>query len=128
MLGDYLCTSPVSAAVSARSLRGVRHSLRSAFRHGRPGPFALGYAILNAARIVLVFGGVGGSPMTVDQGRLTARERRALLYGPVYRVLGTPVVAALGLANTAIIVRETGGGRFRAGLPGRDDHAAFPVR
>jgi O-antigen/teichoic acid export membrane protein len=46
--------------------------------------------------------------MTVDQGRLTARERRALLYGPAYRVLGTPVVAALGLANTAIIVRETG--------------------
>jgi hypothetical protein len=53
VLGDYLCTSPVSAAVSARSLRGVRHSLWSAFRHGRPGPFALGYAILNALRIVL---------------------------------------------------------------------------
>jgi O-antigen/teichoic acid export membrane protein len=46
--------------------------------------------------------------MTVDQGRLTARERRALLYGPVYRVIGTPVVAALGLANTAVIARETG--------------------
>jgi O-antigen/teichoic acid export membrane protein len=46
--------------------------------------------------------------MTVDQGRLTARERRALVYGPAYRILGTPVVAALGLANTAIIVRETG--------------------
>ncbi|HEY7052899.1 MAG TPA: oligosaccharide flippase family protein [Mycobacterium sp.] len=46
--------------------------------------------------------------MTVDQGRLTATERRALLYGPVYRVVGTPVVAALGLANTAIIVRQVG--------------------
>jgi glycosyltransferase involved in cell wall biosynthesis len=53
VLGDYLCTSPVSAAVSARSLRGVRHSLQSAFRHGRPGPFAAGYAVLSAARIVL---------------------------------------------------------------------------
>ena len=50
--------------------------------------------------------------MTVDQGRLAPKERRALLYGPIYRVLGTPVVAALGLANTAIIVRETGAGVF----------------
>jgi O-antigen/teichoic acid export membrane protein len=48
------------------------------------------------------------SPVTVDHGRLTTQERRALLYGPTYRILGTPVVAALGLANTAIIVRETG--------------------
>jgi O-antigen/teichoic acid export membrane protein len=46
--------------------------------------------------------------MTVDQDRLAPEERRALLYGPIYRILGTPVVAALGLANTAIIVRETG--------------------
>jgi O-antigen/teichoic acid export membrane protein len=46
--------------------------------------------------------------MTVDQGRLAPEERRALLYGPIYRILGTPVVAVLGLANTAIIVRETG--------------------
>jgi glycosyltransferase involved in cell wall biosynthesis len=53
VLGDYLCTSPVSAAVSAGSLRGVRRSLRSALRHGRPGPFALGYAVLGGARIVL---------------------------------------------------------------------------
>jgi glycosyltransferase involved in cell wall biosynthesis len=53
VVGDYLCTIPVSAAVSARSLRGVWRSLRSAFRHGRPGPFAIGYALLNAARIVL---------------------------------------------------------------------------
>lgn len=50
--GDYLCTSPVSAAVSARSLTAVRNSMQSAFRHGRPGPFAIAYALLNAARIV----------------------------------------------------------------------------
>jgi glycosyltransferase involved in cell wall biosynthesis len=53
VLGDYLCTSPVSAAVSARSLRGVRRSVWSALRHGRPGPFAVGYAVMSAARIVL---------------------------------------------------------------------------
>jgi O-antigen/teichoic acid export membrane protein len=46
--------------------------------------------------------------MTADQGRLAPAERRALLYGPVYRILGTPVIAVLGLANTAIVVRETG--------------------
>jgi O-antigen/teichoic acid export membrane protein len=46
--------------------------------------------------------------MTTDQGRLAPAERRALLYGPLYRILGTPVVAVLGLANTAIIIRETG--------------------
>jgi O-antigen/teichoic acid export membrane protein len=50
--------------------------------------------------------------VTVDQGRLTPQERRALLHGPAYRILGTPVVAALGLANTAIIVRETGAAVF----------------
>ena len=43
-----------------------------------------------------------------NQGQLAPEERRALLYGPLYRVVGTPVVALLGLANTAIIVRETG--------------------
>jgi glycosyltransferase involved in cell wall biosynthesis len=52
LLGDYLCTNPVSAAVSARSLDGVRRSVRSALRHGRPGPYALTYAALNAVRIV----------------------------------------------------------------------------
>ena len=46
--------------------------------------------------------------MTTNQGRLAPEERRALLYGPLYRILGTPVVALLGLANTAIVVRETG--------------------
>jgi glycosyltransferase involved in cell wall biosynthesis len=53
LLGDYLCTSPVSAAVSARSLRGLRLAVSSAVRHGRPGPFAMAYAALNAARIIL---------------------------------------------------------------------------
>jgi glycosyltransferase involved in cell wall biosynthesis len=53
VLGDYLCTSPVSAAVSARSLGGVRRAVWSAVRHGRPGPFALAYAALNAARIIV---------------------------------------------------------------------------
>jgi glycosyltransferase involved in cell wall biosynthesis len=53
VLGDYLCTNPVSAAVSARSLAGIGRSLRAAMRHGRPGPFALAYAILNGARIVV---------------------------------------------------------------------------
>ena len=50
--------------------------------------------------------------MTVEQGRLTPQERRALVLAPVYRILGTPVVAVLGLANTAIIVRETGAAVF----------------
>lgn len=53
VLGDYLCTSPVSAAVSAGSLGGVMRAVRSAVRHGRPGVFALAYAALNAGRIVL---------------------------------------------------------------------------
>lgn len=46
--------------------------------------------------------------MTTDQGRLAPQERRSLVLGPLYRILGTPVVALLGLVNTAIIVRETG--------------------
>ncbi len=52
--GDYLSTSPVSAAVSARSLAGVRRSMWSAIRHGRPGPpFAVVYAALGTARILV---------------------------------------------------------------------------
>src|SRR4051794_36469076 len=50
--------------------------------------------------------------MTTNHGRLAPAERRALLYGPLYRILGTPVVALLGLANTALIVRETGEALF----------------
>ncbi len=53
LLGDYLCTSPVSAAVSARSLSGVRRAIWSAVRHGRPGLFALTYAVLNGCRIIV---------------------------------------------------------------------------
>ena len=53
MLGDYLCTSAVSAAVSARSLKGVRLAVSSAVRHGQPGPFAIAYAVLNVARIIV---------------------------------------------------------------------------
>lgn len=52
--GDYLCTSPVSAAVSARSVAGVWRAVVTALRHGRPGPWALAYAGLNAARIVIL--------------------------------------------------------------------------
>ena len=43
-----------------------------------------------------------------EPDRLAPEERRALVYGPLYRIVGTPVVALLGLLNTAIIVRETG--------------------
>jgi O-antigen/teichoic acid export membrane protein len=46
--------------------------------------------------------------MKTNQGRLEPAERRALFYGLLYRILGTPVVALLGLVNTAIVVRETG--------------------
>ncbi|MBS1692079.1 MAG: glycosyltransferase family 2 protein [Actinobacteria bacterium] len=53
VLGDYLCTSPVSAAVSAHSLGGIRRSVETALRCGRPGPFALAYAVLNASRIIM---------------------------------------------------------------------------
>ncbi|GAA4471175.1 glycosyltransferase family 2 protein [Rhodococcus olei] len=52
--GDYLCTSPVSAAVSARSLRGVRRAVVTALREGRPGPWAVAYALLSAVRIVIL--------------------------------------------------------------------------
>lgn len=49
---------------------------------------------------------------TGESGELTRAERRSAILGPLYRVLGTPVVALLGLANTAIIVRETGAAVF----------------
>ncbi|MCX5041691.1 glycosyltransferase [Aldersonia sp. NBC_00410] len=50
--GDYLCTSPVSAAVSAGSIRSVGSALYASVRYGRPGPYALAYAAGNAARLV----------------------------------------------------------------------------
>lgn len=46
--------------------------------------------------------------MEPNRERLAPAERRALFYAPLYRILGTPAVAVLGLANTAIIVRESG--------------------
>lgn len=56
--GDYLCTSPVSAAVAAQSVTGVRRSVSAAFRYGRPGPLAVGFAAMSAARIMLRHGSV----------------------------------------------------------------------
>jgi len=47
-----------------------------------------------------------------ERDRLAPEESRAVVYSTVYRVLGTPIVAALGLANTALIVRETGSAVF----------------
>lgn len=51
--GDYLCTSPVSAAVAAGSLAGIGRSTRAALHHGRPGPAALAFAALSAARVLV---------------------------------------------------------------------------
>ena len=51
--GDYLCSKPVSAAVSAGSIRGVMRAVRAALGNGRPGPFALAYAALSAVRILV---------------------------------------------------------------------------
>ncbi|OKH71734.1 glycosyltransferase [Mycolicibacterium goodii] len=53
VLGDYLCTSPVSAAVSAGSAGGAARAVWSAVQHGRPGFCALAYAVLNTTRIVM---------------------------------------------------------------------------
>ena len=73
VLGDYLCTSPVSAAVSARSLRGVRRSLRSALAARPARPLRVGVRGPECGEDRPALGGVGGPPMTVDQGRLAAR-------------------------------------------------------
>ena len=53
MLGDYLCSSPVSAAVAAGSLPGIGRAVRASIRHGRPGLPALGFAALSAVRVML---------------------------------------------------------------------------
>ncbi|NGP05306.1 oligosaccharide flippase family protein [Rhodococcus sp. 14C212] len=50
--------------------------------------------------------------MGVAHDQLTPEERRALFRGTLYRILGTPVVAVLGLANTAVIAHETGAAVF----------------
>lgn len=51
--GDYLCSSPVSAAVAAGSLPGIRRAVGAGLRHGHPGTSALGFATLSAARVML---------------------------------------------------------------------------
>lgn len=51
--GDYLCSSPVSAAVAARSLPGIRRAVAASLRHGRPGLPALGFAALSAVRVMI---------------------------------------------------------------------------
>lgn len=58
--GDYLCTSPVSAAVAAGSLPGIRRAVRTALRHGRPGAPALTFAALSAVRVMLRRAGAVG--------------------------------------------------------------------
>lgn len=52
--GDYMCTSPVSAAAAAGSPAGVVRAMAAALRFGRPGPVALAYASGNLARTVSV--------------------------------------------------------------------------
>lgn len=52
VLGDYLCSSPVSAAVASRSLGGISRSVRASLRHGRPGLPALAFAALSAVRVM----------------------------------------------------------------------------
>lgn len=51
--GDYLCTSPVSAAVAAGSPAGIRRAVAASLRHGRPGLPALGFAALSAVRVMM---------------------------------------------------------------------------
>lgn len=51
--GDYLCSSPVSAAVAAGSLPGIGRAVGAGLRHGRPGAPALGFAALSAVRVML---------------------------------------------------------------------------
>ncbi len=51
--GDYLCSSPVSAAVAARSPAGIRRAVAASLRHGRPGLPALGFAALSAVRVMI---------------------------------------------------------------------------
>lgn len=58
VLGDYLCTSPVSAAVASRSLRGIGRAVRASVRHGRPGLPALAFAALSTVRVLLSRGPV----------------------------------------------------------------------
>ncbi|MFD4179659.1 glycosyltransferase family 2 protein [Rhodococcus sp. NPDC058514] len=68
--GDYLCTSPVSAAVSARSLVGIRRAIAMALRHGRPGPWALAYAVISAIRILALRAGTAARDVDPRRGRV----------------------------------------------------------
>ena len=128
LLGDYLCTSPVSAAVSAGSLGGCDARCGRRYDMAGPVPVALAYAALNAARLVVRRAESCHPPMTMKQGQLAPEERRALLYGPVYRILGMPIVALLSLANTAIVVRETGEAVFGLVSLSRRSRCCSPSR
>lgn len=52
--GDYFLTSPLSSAVSGRSMRGVIRSLAAGVRYGRPGKWAWGFALVSTVRLVLI--------------------------------------------------------------------------
>ncbi|CCQ13657.1 Glycosyl transferase [Rhodococcus sp. AW25M09] len=52
--GDYFLTSPLSSAVSGKSLRGVVRSLAAGVWYGRPGKWAWGFALVSSARLVLM--------------------------------------------------------------------------
>ncbi|OZD07983.1 hypothetical protein CH275_05295 [Rhodococcus sp. 06-235-1A] len=52
--GDYFLTSPLSSAVSGRSVRGVIRSLAAGVRYGRPGKWAWGFAVVSTLRLVLM--------------------------------------------------------------------------
>ena len=108
VLGDYLCTSPVSAAVSARSLgwgatRGLVGGTTWSAR-----PLRAGVRDSQRGQDRGAFGSNGHPAMTIEPGSTRARGASRAALRPLYRILGTPVVALLGLANTAIVVRETG--------------------
>jgi hypothetical protein len=51
--GDYQLTNPVTAAITAGSMRGVIMAIAAAVRSGRPGPMAWAYALAALARIAL---------------------------------------------------------------------------
>lgn len=55
-------------------------------------------------------GGIYVSSIVVDRrdALLEPAERRAITQGTIFRAVGTPLVALVGLLNTGVIVRETG--------------------
>lgn len=48
--GDYMLTSPVTSAVAGGSVRGVLESIRTGFRFGNPGGWAILYAATGVVR------------------------------------------------------------------------------